>query len=211
MWLKTTKKLYIMKTKNFLKFTGVLLFSLILLSSCEKVKDNLSKEIEITPEAIQFTVDRRLTRPQAKSIENRSTDTYTNYYFGPLDTKINHYLEKAGFTYKNVRDFNFTSAEITLIAPENFNLKGLIGTKIYLNKSLQYYRATESTESNLVATAISASGKTLTFKINKANLMEYANAKSLGILIKGPKEPIYGALVNLKLQLKFKVKVSPLS
>lgn len=208
------------KTKNFLKFTGILLFSLILFSSCEKAKDNLSKEIEITPEAIQFNASRYIaSRPQAKGIENR-IEANIKYYFSPLDTKINYYLEKAGFTYKNVQELNFTSAEITLISPTSFNVKTIVGTKLYLMSKSEFDAWDESEEKapTPTATAVSANGKTLTFKINKKDFMQYVKTKpELYLFITGPEQPIVKSVietktpVKLKLQLKFKAKVGPLS
>lgn len=206
-----------MKTKNFLKFTGILLFSLILFSSCEKVKDNLSKEIEITPEAIQFNASRyAVSRPQAKNIENRVDELW--YYSNIFNPKIDYYLEKAGFTYKNVQELNFTSAEITLVAPTNFNMKTIVGTKLYLMRKSEFDAWSEDKVPTPTATAVSANGKTLTFKIDKKDFMQYAKTKAkLHLAIKGPEQPIIESVIEtrtpvaLKLQLKFKVKVSPLS
>lgn len=182
-----------MKEKIF-KNTRFIIAGLLLLfcTACDEIKDATSKSVEVTPTA-SFTISG--TRSGA-AINTKASNIVTLFQTS-ITTGIHSKLHDIGFTYDNVRGMNLK--EVTLVAkePSNYDMKGFIGSKIYLGSQ------------DLVAEAVSSKGNKLTCRITKGNLEKYIREDNILITVKGPR---LTDVSYLRGEIKFKIelKVTPL-
>lgn len=168
-----------------------------LFASCDKIKDTASVNIPVKPSPVVFTVE-KATR--AASILKSATVSDVELYNSTLQTKLNHYLEKSGFSYENVRGFKLVKVDVKSLNPSGYDMSGFVGMKLYMGAS-----------EDLVAEAqsVSSDKMTLMLKISTSNLDKYGKTDNLPIVIKGP-NPVSEGSVRLSMDMEFEAKVTPL-
>lgn len=181
-----------MKVK-ILKNIGLIVCVLLFSTACDDIKDAASKDVEVTP-IVSFTI----SGTRSEAAVNTKAGNIVTLFQTVISTGIHSKLHDMGFTYDNVRGMNLK--EVTLVAkqPSNYDMKGFVGTKVYLGSG-----------QDLVAEAVSAKGNKLTCKITKGNLEKYIRTDNIPVTVKGPRLTDVSYLSG-DMQFKIQVKVTPL-
>lgn len=178
----------------------VLSLAMVGLFSCEAIKDNLTVNIPVEPDPIDFTVVGESYYDEAEKIIGENNAENENVLFETtVPSNLLAQLEKEGKSIKNLSAFKFKTATVKLKKPEDFDMSAFIGMKLYLG---------ENRDLVAEATSVTDNNKTLVLTISQDNLMKYADTERLPIRITGAR-PVSVKEVAMTLYMKFNAAVKP--
>ncbi len=186
--------------KNLLKKGSTLLVVLTLLfASCEDIKDKIALDIPLNPPAIELD----LLGNESDAVDGNSTATQKvaaqdedivlgqeHFNLGLLDA-----LKEEGEVIDNLKELTFNEAVIEVVKPADYDLKTLLGLKMYFDNDL----VAEVSDVN-------ENTRKLTIKISQKDIKEYMNKETILVTIKGKQRPTVPK-VSTKVYLKFTAKV----
>lgn len=183
------------KVLFFVVGISILILTISVNQSCDKLKDAIVTDFELKPPPVNFDIPNistlAVTRAAGAEVWERNLT---------LSTEIAKKLEEKGVSFDNVKGFEINKVLIKVKEPADYDVKGLVGIKIFLG-----------TPSELYAEAVDTDGKnTLVFKIMKDDVKKFLKQDKIDIKVTGPALKGDIPSVNVDLSFVFKIEVSAL-
>ena len=185
--IKPTTMTKIIKLSIFVAVTV-----LFILTSCEKIKENLAVTVPINDRELTFEVGTN-PLPSTTYKAPAATAELKVLLDKTFNVNVEAEVEKLGYDMNNIVEFFLSVASIELVEPIGFNMNEFSNIKVYFDDQTQLIAQVDKIENGKVK-----------FTIVNGNLLQKLKSDQLHVIIVGDNMP--SKRVKLKLKTSYKAK-----